>query len=196
MEPMAAENPDIIMSRLDPFKWLSPQSRKRIWLASLIISAALLSAMNLLDVALKTAAAPSGIISFEFAGNMVNAQRMLASWDADARVHAALSLGIDYLFLVAYALVISMACAHTANTLRRRFKAAAAIGFVLAWAQFLAAGLDAVENAALIRLLLGSSHSFYPLVAWVCAGIKFGLVGLGLAYLPVGFILGRLVRRS
>ena len=100
------------------------------------------------------------------------------------------------LFLVAYALVISMACAYTANTLRRRFKAAAAIGFVLAWAQFLAAGLDAVENAALIRLLLGSSHSFYPLVAWVCAGIKFGLVGLGLAYLPAGFILGRLVRRS
>ena len=184
------------MSQLDPFRWLSPLSRKRIWFGSLLVSATLLWAMSLLDTSLKTTAAPWGIVSFEFAGDLQNAQRMLASWDVDARVHAALSLGIDYLFLIAYALVISLACAGIANTLQRRFKAAAVVGFLLAWAQFLAALLDAVENTALIHLLLGSNQNLYPLVAWVCAGIKFSLVGLGLAYLPAGFVLGRLVRRS
>lgn len=152
--------------------------------------------MNVLDGALKTAAAPLGIVSFEFAGDLQSVKRMLATWDGEARVHAALSLGIDYLFLVAYALVISMACAGIANTLRRRFKAAAIVGFLLAWAQVVAALLDAVENTALVLLLLGSSHPLYPPVAWVCAGIKFSLVGLALAYLLVGFMLSRLTRRS
>jgi len=173
----------------DPFLWLSSVARKRLWLGSLVISATSLLAMTVLDVALKTPAAPSGIISFQFAGDFAHAQQILSSWGAEVQVHAALSLGLDYLFLVVYALFISIACVHIANILKLRLPIMAAAGFFLAWAQFLAALLDAVENYALIRLLLGSQQKLYPSMAWGCALIKFTLVGMGLAYLLVGFIL-------
>ena len=175
----------------DPFLWLSHVARKRLWFFSLAISAIFLWAMNVLDGSLKTTAAPSGIISFQFAGDFAHAQQILSSWDAEAKVHAALSLGIDYLFLVTYALFISIACVHIAKILKLRLPIVAAAGFLLAWAQFLAALLDAVENYALIRLLLGSQQKLYPSMAWGCALIKFTLVGMGLAYMLVGIILGR-----
>lgn len=175
----------------DPFIWLSPVARKWLWLGSLVLSATFLLAMAMLDGNLKTAAAPSGIISFQFAGDLAHAQRMLSSWDPEAKIHAALSLGIDYLFLVAYALFISMACALLAKMLQSRLPLVAVTGFCLAWAQFVAAWLDAVENYALIRLLLGSQSEWYPALARVCAGIKFSLVGMGLVYMLVGLIIRR-----
>lgn len=175
----------------DPFVWLSPAAQKRVWIGSLAISALFLWAMTVLEGALKNAAAPSGIISFQFAGELEHAQQILSTWDGDAKIHAALSLGIDYLFLVAYALLISMACAHLARKLKRRWPMVAAAGFILAWAQFAAAMLDAVENLALIRLLLGGQSEWYPALARVCAGIKFSLVAMGLVYPLVGFSLRR-----
>ena len=170
----------------DPFVWLSPVARKWLWFFSLGISAVLLLAMNVLD---------GGIISFEFAGDVARAQQMLSSWGAEAKVHAALSLGMDYLFLVAYSLVISIACVHIANMLKQGWPMMAAAGLFLAWAQFLAALLDAVENYALVQLLLGSQQNLYPSLAWGCALIKFALVGMGLAYLIVGFILSAPFRK-
>jgi hypothetical protein len=65
----------------------------------------------------------------------------------------------------------------------------ATAGFFLAWGQFLAGLLDMVENYALIQLLLGAQTKFYPSIAWGSAAIKFTLVGMGLAYMLVGFIL-------
>jgi hypothetical protein len=173
----------------DPFYGLSPLARKWLWVASLVISATFLLAMGRLDEALKTAAAPSGIISFQFAGDLAHAQRILSSWDAEAKVQAALSLGIDYLFLVAYALFISLACVHIAKALMVKWTVVATAGFFLAWGQFLAGLLDIIENYVLIQLLLGAQTKIYPSIAWGCAGIKFTLVGMGLAYMLVGYIL-------
>jgi hypothetical protein len=173
----------------DPFLWLSPEDRKRLWFGSLIISAVSLRAIMVLDESLITDAAPSGIISLEFAGSMARAQKILSSWDVGAKVRGALSIGIDYLFLVAYALFISIACANIAKALMIERLLMAKIGFMLGWAQFLAASLDAIENVALIQLLLGSQRELYTWIAWGCAGIKFSLVGLGLAYMIIGFII-------
>lgn len=178
----------------DPFVWLSPVARKWLWLAGLAVSAIFLLAMSMLDADLKTPAAPWGIISFQFAGDLAHARQILRSWDAEAKIYAALSLGIDYLFLVAYALFISLACVHMAKNLKRQLPIVAAAGFLLAWAQFPAALLDAVENLALIRLLMGAQNELYPSMAWGCAWIKFTLVGLGLVYMLVGFILGLRVK--
>jgi hypothetical protein len=178
----------------DPFLWLSPEARKRLWFGSLVVSAVSILAIKVLDASLVTDAAPSGIISFEFAGSMTRAQQILSSWGADAKVRGALSLGIDYLFLISYALFISIACAYIANRLMIRRLFLARVGFLLGWAQFIAAMMDTIENAALIRLLLGSQQEFYPWVAWGCAGIKFTLVGSGLAYMAFGFVFVRILQ--
>jgi hypothetical protein len=178
----------------DALLWLSPEAQKRFWFASLLTSAVSLLAIKVLDISLVTNAAPSGIISFEFAGSMARAQQILNSWDAEAKIRCGLSLGIDYLFLVAYAVFISISCTYVAKALTKRQLFLANLGYLLAWAQLAAALLDAIENAALIQLLLGSQRELFAWAALWCAWLKFALVGFGLAYMLLGFILVRIFR--
>ena len=63
------------------------------------------------------------------------------------------------------------------------------VGVLLAWAQFGAALLDAVENYALIQVLLGSQQALWPAVARWCAIPKFLIVAAGLVYIGVGAVL-------
>ena len=165
-----------------------------LWL--LIISALALSAiLQIIGAPLQTAAAPAGIISFEFAGTLENAQQMLASWDPDQQVRAGLSLGLDYLFLLLYSTAIAFASFRVAATLRDGRPLLATAGVWLGWAQWLAAALDAVENVALISLLLGSQGALWPPLAWGCAAVKFAIVAAGLLYalLGAGLYLPRFV---
>jgi hypothetical protein len=155
----------------------------------------LMAVMNWIGKPLTGAHSPAGIISFEFAGSLDNATLMLAVWDMDARLRAAFSLGIDYLFMVAYPLAISLGCLIAGGVYRRRFAAFAGFAGFLAASQWVAAGLDAVENAALLLLLLGSALSSLPVVAFWCAAIKFTLVGLGLAYVLLAGLLRVIIRR-
>lgn len=171
------------MSIPDPFANITNAIHKRALALFFILTIVLLAAMNWLDAGLKTEAAPRGIISFELADNLESSRRIISSWGIDGQVRAGLSLGLDYFFLVAYALFIALACSRIAKALQGNFLILAAAGYLLAWAQFPAALLDAVENAALIQLLLGSSGSALPLVARWCAVIKFTLVGGGLIYI-------------
>ena len=83
----------------DPFRWLCDGHRKGALVLSLTLCLVLLMVMQALDGPLKTEAAPHGIISYELAKTPSVAQRILASWSQDAKIHAAFSLGIDYLFL-------------------------------------------------------------------------------------------------
>jgi hypothetical protein len=52
-----------------------------------------------------------------------------------------------------------------------------------------AALLDAVENAALLTMLVNGVTSPWPQISFASATIKFGLVILGLAFVLVGFIV-------
>ena len=56
----------------------------------------------------------------------------------------------------------------------------------LAWGQWLAALLDAIENGALLTMLLDVPAQPWPVVAWWCAIAKFALVLLGLLFVLVG----------
>lgn len=186
----------IVINILDPFCWLSHKAQKRLWFGSLVISAISLSAIKVLDESLVNDVAPSGIISFEFARSITRSQQILSSWVAAEKIRCALSIGIDYLFLATYALFISVGCVYIANALKIRRLFLAKIGFLLAWTQFIAALLDAIENTALIQLLLGSRNEMYSWIAWGCAGFKFAFVGLGLIYMVSGFILIRIFIRG
>ncbi len=178
----------------DPFKKLSNSALRPALILFLFLSLMLLSAMSLLDKNLKTAAAPRGIISFELAGDLERGNRILASWQTEGKIRAALSLGLDYLFLIVYALFISLACVLIGRRSGPKYRLWAYWGFVLGWGQLLAALLDAIENFALIRLILGSPRDVWPIIARWCAIVKFSIVGAGLAYILIGAIYAALRR--
>ncbi len=173
----------------DPFRWLCDEHRKGALVLSLTLFLVLLLVMQVLDGPLKSPAAPRGIISYEMAKTPLAAQRILASWSDDAKIHAAFSLGIDYLFMVVYAFFIGLACVQISRILSARWPTIGRLGCLLAWGQFFAAVCDAVENLALFRLLIGSTLEMWPLAAWSCAVVKFSLVGMGWLYILCGGLM-------
>jgi len=182
-----------------PFEWLSVSGQKRAFVGLFILTIAVMVSLNVLGGPLKTEAAPSGIISFEFAGDLATAQRIVASWGPEGQVYAGLNLGLDYLFLFSYASAIALGCVLVSRGLAPRVGFLAALGAPLAWAQFIAALLDALENYALIRLLLGGQQTWWPAVARWCALPKFLIVALGLLYVVAGvavIVVARLVKRD
>ena len=179
-----------------PFQWLSDASQQRALPPLIVLTLILSGVMTWLDTPLRNDEAPFGIGSFELAKTLARSQRVIASWDAPARIYAGLSLGIDYLYLVLYSASISLACVRLARALSRQSTHLAATGLALAWAQPLAAALDAVEDYALIRILLGSQEVAWPLLAWACAIPKFALVAAGLLYVLLAGIYALLTRNE
>jgi hypothetical protein len=100
---------------------------------------------------------------------------------------AMLNLGLDYLYLVAYPALLSLACAGVAGRLRARTPGVARLGIVLAWSIPAAGVLDAIENAALIRILTSGPSDALARIAWASAVPKFVLVFAALAYAALGF---------
>ena len=174
-----------MQSNANPYRWLTPPRRKRAFFLLLALTIVLMVWLRVLDRPLQTEAAPQGIVSFELAGTLARAQAVLGSWDADARVYAGLSLGIDYLFMVAYAGAIGLGCVLIGGRLVSRRRRLGALGGLLAWGLIAAGLLDALENISLIQTLLGSTETFWPPIArWSATG-KFLLIGLGLLYVLI-----------
>jgi len=57
------------------------------------------------------------------------------------------------------------------------------VGKILGVLIFVAALMDVTENLALLRILGGNEHQIWASVAFFCASIKFGLIGLSLLYI-------------
>jgi hypothetical protein len=172
-----------------PFEWLSESGQKRAFVAWVVLTLVVMASLQVLGGPLTTEAAPMGIVSFEFAGEISKAQGIVESWGQQGQVYAGLNLGLDYLFLVAYASAIGLGCVLVSRRWVRQVAFVAWVGIGLAWGQWLAALLDGVENYALIQVLLGSAGESWPLLARWCAVPKFLLVGAGLVYIILGTIL-------
>jgi hypothetical protein len=167
-----------------------------LWLALLALTIVLTVALQAVDAPLKTPAAPQGIVSYEFAGTTAAAQSILDSWNAGAKVRAGFSLGLDYLYMSAYALTIGLACVWAARVLGSRKRWVGSLGRVLAFGLGLAALLDATENYALTTMLFSAAADPWPAVARWCATGKFALIIAGLAYVVVGLIFWLMTRRT
>lgn len=130
--------------------------------------------------------APAGILSFEFAGTFTNARLMMHSWDYTAKLRAAFGLGLDFFYLIAYSMTLSLACVYIAK-LWVTFNHFSKAGLVIAWLQWPAALFDSIENVALIALLSDSNLVWLPPLAYWMAAAKFTLVIIALLYLLIGF---------
>jgi len=173
-----------------------PANRQRQWFFLLFVATlVVMIALQVIGAPLQTEAAPGGIVTFEFAGDVATARHIIESWQGATLASTGLSLGLDFLFLLLYGAAISMACVGLAERLMMRHSRFAALGVALAWGAWLASLLDAIENLALIRLLLGDFNAIWPPLAYGCAAVKFALVLAGLLYTLVGAILLRVERR-
>lgn len=167
-----------------PLESIPHSKRKPIFWSLFALTLAMMAILQVVNIPLITPAAPQGIISFELAGSYGTVKWMLASWDASAQKYLAFSLGLDYVFMLLYSTTIALACLWAGEALRANGWPLSRLGVGLAWGQWAAAGLDAVENIALAVILFGSLsfNHHWPELARLCALLKFGLIFLGLVY--------------
>ncbi len=170
----------------NPFSWLSNQSQKKVLWVFGILTLFMIVIMGIVGAPLKNIIAPAGIVTYELAGDLNQTQQILNSWDQPTKLYAALSLGIDYLFLVVYSIFLALLIFKISQFLSGSDGWFSKIGISLTWAQFLAAGFDVLENCALIFLLFGSTNKIYPPLAFYFASLKFLLVFLGIIYILIG----------
>jgi hypothetical protein len=126
-----------------------------------------------------------GIVQFE-----LNAEQVIKFWDEAAKIRAAFSLGLDFLFLVAYSNTIALACIWAVRVFQiREVPLVATVGILLAWGQWLAALLDGVENIVLVNILFSSILTPWSQLAKCCAIFKFILIILGLLYIGFSIVV-------
>jgi hypothetical protein len=184
------------MELTSPFDWIAEPAQKRVFFIFLVITLILGAALQVLGNPLNTPTAPAGIVSFEFAGTLDRAEEIIASWGDEGQAYAGLNLGLDYLFLVSYSFTIGLGCVLLARSMSTHSRFLYSMGMILAWAQIAAGLLDALENYALIRVLLRSVRAYWPGVACWCAVPKFLFVGLGILFIILTVIMGVAKRRT
>jgi hypothetical protein len=184
---------------ISPYKPISPAARWPLFWILVMVSLVVMLVLNLAGSNLVNDRAPYGIVSFELAGGVEKAGAILTSWNDSARVSAAFNLGLDYVFMLAYASSIGLGSLLAGETLAHRDWPLARLGSWLGWGLILAAICDAIENWALWQVLNSSpgpgmlDPRFPPLARW-CAIIKFGLVFIGLCYVFYGGVVGLIHR--
>ncbi|MFN2196176.1 MAG: hypothetical protein ACK2UW_08640 [Anaerolineales bacterium] len=154
----------------------------------------LMLALNVIGAPLTTEAAPIGIVSYELAFSQTRAQAILASWDQRTSLLAAFTLGLDYLFMVFYAVAISIGVWLSAGWLAAHRLPLSRAGIWLAVGAWAAAGSDAIENSALLAQLVNAPDQFWAVLAGISAVLKFSLIFLGIVYALYALVL-RLVQR-
>jgi hypothetical protein len=134
----------------------------------------------------------TGVIELELMRTTHKAEQVLRDYGSDGRSAARTSLWLDYPYLVSYALLLSLACAAIADRAGQlRRERWATVGAVLAWGALAAGLFDAVENAALLRVLDGHPEQPYPAIAYFCALPKFVLSAAAIIYALSGLVVLR-----
>lgn len=169
-----------------------PFNRRGVaFIAALVLTLAVWLVLSVANAPLRTPAAPLGIVSLELAGTAEHAAAILASWGGPQREAAAFGLGLDFLFLFLYPITISLACRIVAARVATSWPRWSLIGTAVALAVPVSVVLDAVENAALWRVLVLGPAAPWPSIAAFAAYPKFALVAIGIGYALVTWPLGR-----
>jgi len=170
-----------------PYQKLQP---KRLWLYYFIVlvltglSGAYLAAGGLI---LGTDAAPLGIISYELCGTVDGCRAILDSWNDEARVAARNNLIWDFPFLLLYSSTLALGVVGMGRRMHKLRWRMARFAPAMAWAAWIAAVLDSIENIALWTMLASGPGVVSAGLAWICAAIKFLLLGVAIPYFFIGF---------
>lgn len=161
---------------------LKPPANRFFWLLFLLFVLTTL-ALGAIDAGLKSSATPLGIVSFEFCGFAASCEQALEQWGTRGQALAMLSLGVDYLYLLLYPGLIALALYRWAPRHHSGWAPSTRLAIGMCPVISLA---DAVENYALVQVILHGSASGYGTLAGVAAVIKFTLLASALFWL--GFV--------
>ncbi|MEA2405345.1 MAG: hypothetical protein QOE08_1992 [Thermoleophilaceae bacterium] len=130
-----------------------------------------------------------GVVEFELMRTTARTAQLLADLGQKGRDAARTQLWLDYGYLISYGLFLSLACTAIAARARDRGNPRwRRVGEALAWGALGAALFDAIENAALLRILAGHAGQPYPAIAFSAAIGKFALSTAAIAYALAGWV--------
>ena len=163
-----------------PLAFISISARKPVFFALLIWTLALFAIFQVLNAPLITSVAPAGIVSHQLAWTQEKAQSILSSWEGPTSLFAAFGLGLDFLFMPAYALTVALGSLLAAG---RHSGWLARLGLWVAYGIFIGAVFDTLENIGQAQQLLnGIVTTALVRFVGVCAFIKFTLLLVGILY--------------
>lgn len=158
---------------------------KTLFGLSLLLTLAAGLALALIDAHIRVPSSPMGIVSYELCAYQNACRQMVEGWTPFQQLMTALSLGVDYLFMLVYPAAIWLALLLLAPKLPARLQRFT-IGS--AWSAWVAGLTDAAENYCLAQMLLSPGASEYAWPASIFATIKFSFVGFTLVWLILSYL--------
>lgn len=152
-------------------------NKVRMLIAAMVLFILLATALVSLDSLIRTDMTPLGIVSFQFIKTVEATALAMDAWGEVGRLAVAISLGLDYLYIVVYSVIACLVLLLASQALSVQLPTFSKILFYMIYALPIIGIADAVENYSLIQLLLGSVSVSWPSLAYYCATIKFA--GLG-----------------
>lgn len=120
-------------------------------------------------------------VTFEFAGTLERWNALAATAGHAGMEALRVQTYVDYSFLVCYSTLI--AAGVIGVTLGTRSRALLVTARYLAWGQWLAGLLDAIENYGMLRNMAGPVSGTWLAVSYWCAAVKFAFVIFGTLYI-------------
>lgn len=158
---------------------------KPLFWISLVLTLLSGAALAVIDPYLRIPTSPIGIVSYEFCGFQDSCRSMVEAWSPYQQLMTALSLGVDYLFMLVYPATICFALLLVAQQLSPRLQRSTRI---VAWSAWVAGVADALENYCLAQMLLAPDVTGYAWPASMFATVKFTFVGITLLWLLVAYL--------
>jgi hypothetical protein len=169
-----------------------PRNRRRLALACVAVAALLpLVLGEVVDPLHEDDPGGESIFEFELAGSVEDAEKILATWQAEGVVDEAKAIQtFDLLYPLIYAAALAGGCLAAAAAWGRAGQLRlATAGIAMAWVAFSAAGFDYVENLGLGVSLWDEPATPWPQLAYVAAVLKFAATGMSLLYALSGPIV-------
>ena len=164
-------------------------TRRRALVLLAISTVAIGIVLAVLDGRMRDSGGP-GIVGFELAGSEERAAEILGEWGEEGEDAARASLWIDYAYILSYGAFLTLAAIATRElALRSGWRRMASAGRAAIPLAAAGASFDAIEDVGLLLALGGHGGDLAPLLAAVCAVLKFALLALVIAYLLAGLLL-------
>lgn len=174
-----------------PFAALARHPRRALIVLALLVGSLVFGALQLPSLG-DMSDRHVGIVELELARTGAKAAQQYHDLGSAGRDAARTSLYLDYPYLVLYGLFFAAAClVVAARAAERGMGRLARIGRLLAVGALIGAACDAVENAALLRVLAGHTDQPWPGIAFGFAAAKFALTIAAALFALVGYLLAR-----
>ena len=176
-----------------PFDYLTDEARSK-WLKFMIFATLVVFAgVYPIDFQTNTDAAPLGQFSLQLAGTTEAATSIVDSWRAAGVLHlAGASVGLDFMFTAAYAVMLAIAGSWVASRALGSSRPGWVIWGALAAYAGLVAGLLDVFEGVLLLDIIGDPSSGSPQLVRGVALAKVALIGVAV----LTWLLGGLMTRD